>query len=108
MTRSERQRKRFVQHRARQLADPQFRKAFEDNLDILRLVASIVTLRERKRLSQTELAAQIHSSQAVISRLEHGRNVELRTIQKVAKALHAKLRIELVPLKEQKSRKPLL
>ena len=80
MTRSESQRKRFLEYKAKQMANRKFKNAFEEGLDTLRLVASIVALREKKKLSQTELAAKIHTSQAVISRLARGKNVELQTI----------------------------
>ena len=35
--------------------------------------------------------------QLAISRIENGENVELKTLQKIAQALNAKLKIELVP-----------
>ena len=44
---------------------------------------------------QTELAAEVHTSPAVISRLERGHNVEFKTLKKVAAALDA--RLEVVP-----------
>ena len=46
-------------------------------------------------MTQTELAAKVHTSAAVISRLERGHNVEFKTLKKVAAALDA--RIEVVP-----------
>ncbi len=53
-------------------------------------------LREKRGLTQTQLAARLHTSPAVISRIENGGNVELKTLQRIAKALHARLKIELV------------
>jgi transcriptional regulator with XRE-family HTH domain len=72
------------------------REAFEEGLDILRLAVSVAELREKHGLTQTQLAAQLHTSPAVISRIENGGNVELKTLQKLARALHAQLKIELV------------
>lgn len=97
MNRSERQRKHFQEYKERQLKNPEFREAFEEGLDWLRLAASAVSQREKMHLSQTELAARIHSSQAVVSRLERGGNVQIKTLNKIAKALNAKLKVEFIP-----------
>jgi transcriptional regulator with XRE-family HTH domain len=78
------------------LARPEVRRSFEEGLDVLRLTVSLAELRERRGLTQTQLAAKIQTSAAVISRVENGQNVELKTLQKIASALNAKLKIELV------------
>jgi transcriptional regulator with XRE-family HTH domain len=72
------------------------RESFEEGLDVLRLAVSLAELREKQGLTQTQLAAKLHTSAAVISRIENGGNVELKTLQKIARALNARLRIELV------------
>jgi len=48
-------------------------------------------------MTQTDLAARMHTSVPVISRLENGELCTLRTLKKVADALEAALQIELVP-----------
>ena len=78
------------------LARPKVRESFEEGLDVLRLAVSLAELREKQGLTQTQLAAKLHTSAAVISRIENGGNVELKTLQKIARALNARLRIELV------------
>lgn len=87
---------RYEQWLEDQLKDEEFRKEFEEGLDWLRLGASVAILRRKLGLSQAQLAALAHTSQSVISRLEQGENVRLDTVDRVAKALHARLRIELV------------
>lgn len=77
------------------LPRPQVRKSFEEGLDALRLAVSLAELREKRGLTQTQLAAQVHTSPSVISRIENGGNVEVKTLQKIAHALHARLNIEL-------------
>jgi transcriptional regulator with XRE-family HTH domain len=57
----------------------------------------VAQLREKLGLTQTQLAAMLSTSPSVISRIENGENVELKTLQKIAQALNAKLKIELVP-----------
>lgn len=99
MNRSERQKRHFERHFEKNLKNPKFKEAFEEGLDWLRLAASAVSMREKRHLSQTELAARIHSSQAVISRLERGGNVRTDTLNKIAKALNARIKVEFVPLR---------
>lgn len=91
-----RKKNRFQQLKARALRNPEVRRTYEKGLDDLRIAVQLAELRERRGLTQTELAAKIHTSPAVISRLERGHNVEFKTLKKVARALDA--RLTLVPL----------
>lgn len=101
MTRSGRQRKAFLEHRTKKLQSPAFRKAFEEGLDDLRLAVKIAQLRQKMGLSQTELAAKIKTSPSLISRIENGQNMELKTLKKIAKALGTELAIDFVSRKEK-------
>lgn len=85
---------RYRQFKTRALRKPEVRKAYEEGLEDLRIAVRLAELREKRGMTQTELAARIHTSAAVISRLEQGKNVELKTIQKVAAELRARLTIE--------------
>jgi len=85
---------RYQQFRTGALSKPEVRKAYKEGLDDLRIAVRLAELREKQGMTQTELAARIHTSAAVISRLEQGRNVELKTLQKVVAALRARLTIE--------------
>jgi len=87
---------RYQQFKARALRNPRVRRAYEEDLEDLRIAVSLAELRERRGLTQTELAAKIHTSPAVISRLERGHNVEFKTLKKVAAALGARLTVELL------------
>jgi ribosome-binding protein aMBF1 (putative translation factor) len=80
--------------KARALSRPGVREAYDESLDDLRIAVRLAELREKSGMTQTELATKIHTSPAVISRLEQGRNVELRTLKRVAAALDARLTIE--------------
>ena len=76
------------------MRSPRIRKAYEDGLEDLRIAVSLAELREQRGMTQTQLAAKIHTSAAVISRLERGHNVEFKTLKKVAAALEARLTVE--------------
>jgi len=71
------------------------REAYKEGLEDLRIAVRLAELREKRGMTQTELAAKVHTSPAVISRLERGHNVEFKTLKKVAAALDA--RLEVVP-----------
>ena len=90
---------RYTEFKRRALARPEVRESFEEGLDMLRLAVSLAELREKRGLTQTQLAAQLHTSPAAISRIENGGNVELKTLHKIALALHARLKIELIEVR---------
>jgi ribosome-binding protein aMBF1 (putative translation factor) len=91
-------RTRYEEFREKALSDPVVRAAYEEGLDRLRLAISVAASREKAGLTQTQLAARLNTSPSVISRLERGENVELETLDKVARALRARLKIELIPV----------
>ena len=74
-----------------------FRKAYDDELGRLRLAYRITELREKCGLTQAQLAEKVGTTQAGISRLENPnyRNYSLTTLEKVAVALGARLKVEL-------------
>jgi DNA-binding XRE family transcriptional regulator len=76
---------------------PEFKKAYYDELSRLRLAHRIAELREKCGLTQAELARKVGTTQAGISRLENPNyhNYSLKTLEKVANALGARLRVEL-------------
>ena len=85
---------RFQHFKARALKDPDVGRAYEERLEDLRIAVRLAELREQRGMTQTELAAKIHTSAAVISRLERGQNVEFKTLKKVAAALGVRLTLE--------------
>ena len=87
---------RYQQFKARALRRAGVRKAYEEGLEDLRIAVRLAELREQRGMTQTELAAKIHTSPAVISRLERGHNVEFKTLKRVAAALDARFAVELL------------
>ncbi|OGF56103.1 MAG: hypothetical protein A2Z21_04070 [Candidatus Fraserbacteria bacterium RBG_16_55_9] len=108
MIRSKRQARAYQEWKAQQLKNPKFKQAFEDGLDWLRLGASVAILRQSMKLSQAQLASLARTSQPVISRLERGENVQLETVHKVAQALKARVKIELVSQKKRAKKHPVV
>mgnify|MGYP001457304263 CR=1 FL=1 len=53
------------------LKDPKLRKIYNEEMLKLEIAAEIRKLRKKKKISQSELAKKINTTQAVISRIEN-------------------------------------
>src|SRR3989338_4957097 len=76
-----------------------FRKAYDEEVLLLKIAYKITQLRKQRHMSQGELAKMIGTTQQTISRLEDPRNtqVTLHTLARIAMALKARLSIDLIP-----------
>lgn len=77
--------------------DPKLAERVEAELARLRVEQDLVALRERVGISQRRLARMVGVSQPVIARIEAGRarNLELRTLVKIASALDSEVHISI-------------
>ena len=75
--------------------DSKLAERVEAELARLRLEQDLVALRERRGVSQRALARMVGVSQPVIARIEAGRarNLELRTLVRIATALDGEVEI---------------
>ena len=75
--------------------DARLASKVEGELARLRLEQDLVNLREQRGISQRQLARMVGVSQPVIARIEAGRarNLELRTLIKIAAALDSEVHI---------------
>ena len=80
------------------LKDPEFRKHYREERQSLKLAMKIIKLREKKGLSQQELAKLMGTSQQAISRIESGEyeGFTLKTLEKLAEATGTHLKIDFV------------
>jgi DNA-binding Xre family transcriptional regulator len=76
-----------------------FRKAYNEEVMLLKIAYKIAQLRKQRHLTQGELARMIGTTQQNISRLEDSENtkVSLHTLARLAVALKARLSVDLVP-----------
>jgi DNA-binding Xre family transcriptional regulator len=79
---------------------PAFRKAYNEEVMLLKIAYKIAQLRKQRHLTQGELARMAGTTQQNISRLEDSENtkVSLHTLARLAVALKARLNVDLVPL----------
>lgn len=86
----------------KQLKDPTFSFYFHNEKAISSIARLIRDARLKANITQAELAARAHTSQAVIARLESGtdqRTPSLDLLDRIARALKAKLLVRFEYLK---------
>lgn len=85
--------------------DPSFKEEMQKGLDAWDIAFQIYDMRKKMGLTQTQLAKLVHTSQANISRIEAAdyTGYTLKTLEKVTRALKAKLTIKIVPLEDSQT-----
>ena len=80
------------------LKDPEFKAHYQEERQALKLAMKIAKLREKKGLSQQQMAKLMGTSQQAISRIESGEyeGFTLKTLEKIAEATGTKVKIEFV------------
>lgn len=87
----------FEKLEAKFLANPKFKKTYDDLGPEFDLIEQILKKRIEKNMSQKQFAKRLGTNQSAVSRLESGTyNPSLRFLKKVAKALKSELKINLV------------
>ena len=82
-----------------QLKDPIFKEKYDALEPEYMVMQAMIDARREKGITQKDLSKATGISQADISRLEHGTgNPSIRTLKRVANALHMSLKIEFVPM----------
>lgn len=91
----------FDKYLEEQLQDPEFASRFERAGEAWDVALQIAALRNQAGLSQKELAKRLKVSQQQISRLESPgyEGHSLSTLRRVAKVLHARVRVTFEPEK---------
>ena len=81
-----------------ELKDPEFKAHYQEEKQALKMAIKIAELREKKGLSQRQLAKLMGTSQQAISRIESGEyeGFTLKTLEKIAEATGMRVKIEFV------------
>jgi len=84
---------KFREFLKEKLKDKDFKKRYYKDLEKTRIAIEIAYFREKKRLSQAELAKIVNTSQSAIARLEDPdyKGYSINTLRKVADALDLEL-----------------
>lgn len=78
--------------------DTEFKAHYQEERQALMLAMKIAKLREKKGLSQQQMAKLMGTSQQAVSRIESGvyEGFTLKTLEKIAEATGTKVKIEFV------------
>ncbi|CAN7400222.1 helix-turn-helix transcriptional regulator [Phyllobacterium sp. LjRoot231] len=77
-------------------ADPAFREAYDKISPEMEIAFAIAEARHRAKLTQSQLAEKIGSSQAMVARWERGTTMpSTKSLTKVAQATGSRLRVQL-------------
>lgn len=94
----------FDKYLKNRMKSPIFKKGFEQEKKKLEIGYQIFLAREKSGLTQSEMARRVGTKQSNISRLEQGNyNFTVEMLEKIAAALHAKLKIELIASQQSKA-----
>jgi ribosome-binding protein aMBF1 (putative translation factor) len=95
----------FALNLSQKISDPRFSRSFHTEFNRLMLAHRITELREKRGLSQEDLARLVGTTQASIARLENPnyRNYSVKTLERIATALDVRLVVDL--REEPRSRK---
>jgi len=84
--------------------DPAYRKAYEALEEEFSLALAMIQARGKAGLTQAQLARRMHTTQAVIARLESGRvKPSTRTLERLAAATGMRLKIIFEPLRTRRA-----
>jgi len=85
--------------------DPAFVAEYEALEEEFALAEAMIRARSAADMTQEEVAAAMGTTQAVVARLESGRNLpSTRTLQRFATATGSRLRISFEPNKQRRTR----
>lgn len=91
----------------RWMKEPGFKKGYEALAGEYALASMLIDARTKAKLSQTELAQRMGTSQSTVARLESGAaRPSLSTLERFAKATGTRVRVSLEPTKRARKPRP--
>lgn len=87
----------FAEFKDRLLADPETARAYDEAVEDYAALEAMLRARAGTGITQAELAERMGTTQSAIARLESGRvSPTVETLQKYARALGKRLKIDMV------------
>lgn len=79
------------------LADPEVKRIYDDLEVEYQIIGDIIRLRNKRKMTQKQLAEKMGTTQSALSRFEIGsmRNPSLNFLKRLASALESKLEVRL-------------
>ena len=90
--------KRFLDdHEAWMAADPDYRREHEALEPEFAVAEALIRARTEAGMTQADVAVALGVKQPAVARIEAGKNVSLKTLERYARALGRKVAITLIP-----------
>lgn len=89
--------KRMLDSLPELIKNPKFKKDWEAIAPEFSLASALVEARIRAGMTQAQVAEKMGVSQPIIARMESGRNLSIKSIQRYATATGQAITIELLP-----------
>ncbi len=77
----------FEDNLTERLKDPEFRKLYEEQRELLDISLKVTEARRKQKLTQAELAKRAGITQQQLSRIENGRNFNIATLLRLLDVL---------------------
>jgi transcriptional regulator with XRE-family HTH domain len=88
---------------AKQMKNPEFRAEYEALEPEFAIIQAMIDARKTSGITQKQLAEKTGIAQSDISKMETGNaNPSLKTLQRLATGMEMKLKVEFVPIRENK------
>lgn len=85
----------------RLLRDPEVRAHYEELRPRYQIIGEIIKQRQRRKMTQEQLAKRLGTTQSAVARIEAGKsNLTLETLERVAEALECSVAFSLKPKKK--------
>lgn len=89
--------KRMLDSLPELMKNPKFKKDWDTLAPEFSLASALVEARIRAGMTQAQVAEKMGVSQPIIARMESGRNLSIKSIQRYATATGQSITIELLP-----------
>lgn len=89
---------KFKDYLREEMKNKEFKKAFNEEEVYASLAIQTAKIRQKKGITQEELAKRLHTTQQTVSRLEdiHNKSYSLKTLIRLARALDKGLKVEFI------------
>ncbi|MEF3696848.1 helix-turn-helix domain-containing protein [Desulfolutivibrio sp.] len=93
-------------HEKWMMTDPDYRREYEDLEPEFVVAGALVQARLEAGMTQEDVAAALGVKQPAVARIESGKNVSLRTLERYARAVGRKVAITLIPASQGSEGQP--
>jgi DNA-binding XRE family transcriptional regulator len=81
----------------RKMTDKAFAENYDEGYEEFKIGIMIKQIRIKNGMTQDDLAQKIHTTKSAISRMEnHAEDIKISSLEKIARALGKKVKIELI------------